>query len=153
MEQKQLLRDSSIEPTAAVIAECLGMSNDAFVKFSKGIEDFDVSFMGWRYYNDGKAWLNKGEHRYVTRRGTMKATPLFWLSIWEGFFKVSFFFGANLQEELLSLPLSKETKKIIENAHPMGKTARFTAVIIDVTREDQLKDIYELAKFRKIKVK
>lgn len=72
---------------------------------------------------------------------------------WEGFFKVSFFFSANMGEELQNLPISQETKDLIKNAKPMGKTMRFMPVVIDIKTDGQLSDVYTLMEFRKIKVK
>jgi hypothetical protein len=149
----QLLRDPEISPTAEIIADGLGKANKAFVTFSGGLSEYGISLMDWRFYNDGKAWLSKGEYKWTTSRGTNKAKPIFWLSIWEGFFKVSFFFGSDVKDELLSLPLSAETKTIIQNANAMGKTARFMPVILDITNEMQLNDIFILVEFRKVKVK
>ncbi|PKP08994.1 MAG: hypothetical protein CVU09_13085 [Bacteroidetes bacterium HGW-Bacteroidetes-4] len=36
----------------------------------------------WRYYNDGKAWLCKVSYKKKT---------VFWLSVWEAYFKVAFY--------------------------------------------------------------
>jgi hypothetical protein len=149
----QLLRDPNISPTAAIIAEGLGEANNAFTKFISGLSEYGISLMDWRYYNDGKAWLSKGEYKWTTTRGTNKVKPIFWLSIWDGFFKVSFFFSYDLKDDLLSLPLSAEGKDVIKNTKPMGKTARFMPVILDITNEMQLSDIFILAEFRQIKVK
>jgi len=89
--EQQLLRDPNIQPTNEVIAEGLGKSNDIFLLFVDGLKKYDISLMEWRYYNDGKAWLSKGEYKWTTPRGTNKVKPIFWLSIWAGFFRVSFF--------------------------------------------------------------
>lgn len=153
MERQQLLRDPNIQPTDEVIAEGLGGANSAYVKFIDGLKAFGVSLMDWRYYNDGKAWLSKGEHRWTTPRGTDKVKPIFWLSIWEGFFKVSFFFSESVQDELLGLPISGEVKESIKSAKAMGKTMRFMPVIVDIENDALLSDVYELVNYRKIKVK
>jgi len=149
MEQ-QLLRDPEIAPTAEVVADGLGAANGAYVKFVEGLKRHDVSLMDWRYYNDGKAWLTKGEYKWTTPRGTNKVKPIFWLSIWEGFFRVTFFFASDVRGELLGLPLSQGAKKVIRDAKPMGKTMRFVPVVFDVKANKQLSDVYVLAEFRKM---
>lgn len=146
---QQLLRNADIEPTAEIIAEGLGTANTVYTRFLEGLKEYDVSLMDWRFYNDGKAWLSKGEYKWTTARGTNKVKPLFWLSIWEGFFKVSFFFSTKVQEELLVLPISQDAKSIIKNAKPMGKTMKYIPVIFDISDEKQLNDVYVLMQFRK----
>ena len=153
MNNRQLLRDPGVEPTGEVIAEGLGAANSAYTKFIEGLKDYGITLIDWRYYNDGKAWLSKGEYKWITPRGANKVKPIFWLSIWNGFFKVAFFFGFDIQKELLELPISQNAKEIIKNANPMGKTMRFMPVVLDITNEAQLNDIYVLAEFRKVRVK
>lgn len=148
MEQ-QLLRDANVVPTADLIADGLGATNTVYVKFLKDLNDYDISLMDWRYYKDGKAWLSKGEYKWVTTRGTNKVKPIFWLSIWEGFFKVSFLFSEKTRAELLSLPLSEETKEVISGTEPSGKTMKYLPIIFDITDDNQLDDVYVLAQFRK----
>jgi hypothetical protein len=152
MNEKQLLRDQIIEPTDEIIADGLGAANDVYVKFIEELKEYDITLMDWRFYNDGKAWLSKGEHKWTTLRGANKVKPIFWLSIWEGFFRISFFFSTSVKDELQSLPISQETKEIIENAKPMGKTMRFIPVVIDITADGQLSDVYIIAQFRKERV-
>jgi len=82
MDEQQLLRDPGVEPTNETIAEGLGASYGAYVKFIEGLEKHDIQ-VDWRYYNDGKAWLGKGLYKWVTTRGTQKEATVFWLSIWE----------------------------------------------------------------------
>jgi len=151
---QQLLRNPDIKPTNELIAEGLGEAYTTYAKFIKELEEhYAITLMDWRFYNDGKSWLSKGEYKWTTPRGANKVKPIFWLSIWEGFFKTSFFFSASLQEELLNLAISQETKEIIKNAKSMGKKMRFMPVVLDINNEKQLNDVYAIAEFRKIKVK
>jgi hypothetical protein len=75
--QKQLLRDPDIIPTDEIIAEGLGIANDTYTKFIDDLSRYDISLMDWRYYNDGKSWLSKGEYRWTTPRGANKTKPIF----------------------------------------------------------------------------
>ena len=145
----QLLRDPDIQPTSEVIAQGLGAANKTFVTFVEGLKEYGVTLMDWRYYPDGKAWLSKGEYKWIAARGAHKVKPIFWLSIWDGFFKTAFFFSYDLKEELLCLPISQQAKEIIENTTPMGKTNRFLPVVFDIENDTQLNDAYELAQYKK----
>ncbi len=146
---QQLLRNADIEPTTEIITEGLGTSNSIYMKFVEKLEEYGVSLMDWRFYNDGKSWLSKGEYKWTTARGTNKVKPLFWLSIWEGFFKVSFNFKLETREELLKLPTSNEAKEIITNAEVNGKAMKFIPVVFDVNNDNQLDDIFVIMNFRK----
>ena len=146
---EQLLRDVNVVPTEEIIAEGLGKVNAVYQQFIAGLKENGISLMDWRYYNDGKAWLSKGEYKWVTTRGTNKVKPIFWLSIWRGFFKVSFFFSEKNRDKLLALPVSQEVKNLIKNTIPNGQKMRFLSIVIDVDNEKQLVDIDELIKYRK----
>jgi len=150
--EQQLLRDPDIQPTSKIIAEGLGEAYKIYTKFVKNLESYGISLMDWRFYNDGKAWLSKGEYKWITPRGTKKVKPIFWLSIWNGFFRVSFFFSASVQAELQNLSISHDTKELIMNAKPMGKTMRFIPVVIDIKTEEQFSDVYTIAQFRKTRI-
>ncbi|MCL2540105.1 MAG: DUF3788 domain-containing protein [Firmicutes bacterium] len=150
--EKALLTDPEVKPTNKIIAAGLGGASAAYNNFLSGLNVQDISLMEWRYYNDGKAWLSKGEYKWTTPRGANKVKPLFWLSIWEGFFKTAFFFSEKLRGDLQNLPLSKETKELIANTKPMGKTMRFLPVVLDIKSEKQLADVYMLAEFKKAQI-
>ena len=153
LNEQQLLRDPDVRPTSEIIAEGLGAACKTYAKFIIELEHCDITLMDWRFYNDGKAWLSKGEYKWTTPRGANKVKPIFWLSIWSGFFKVSFFFGADYKEELLQLSISQNAKNLIRDAKPRGKTMRFLPIIFNVTNETQLDDLYVLSDFRKTRVK
>jgi len=151
--EQQLLRNPEITPTSEIIAKGLDGAYNAYTRFVKELEDYGITLMDWRFYNDGKAWLSKGEYKWITLRGANKVKPIFWLSIWSGFFKVSFFIGSDIQGELLALPISQNTKEQIKDAKPMGKTMRFLPIVFDISDEGQLSDLYILSEFRKTRVK
>ena len=153
MTEHQLLRDPSIEPTSEIIAEGLGVAFKPYSVFISELENYGITLMDWRFYNDGKAWLSKGEYKWTTPRGANKVKPIFWLSIWEGFFRISFFFSTSVQAELQDLPISQETKELIKSAKAMGKTMRFIPVVMDIKTTQQLGDVYNIAQFRKDKMK
>lgn len=148
-EAQQLLRDITVLPTNEQICECLGSVGITYNFFLKVLKEHDIRLSEWRYYNDGKAWLAKGEYTWITKRGTRKVKPIFWISIWEGFFKVSFNFSEKNRDSLLRLPLSQDRLNLIAAVKANGKTNKFLAVLFDVVCEKQLKDILVLAQFRK----
>ncbi len=151
-KEYQLLRDPKINPTQEIIAEGLGLTNITYIKFIERLKQININLMDWRYYNDGKAWLSKGEYKWVTNRGTNKVKPIFWLSIWNGFFKISFFFSTISRPELLTLPISKETKNLIKEAKPMGKTMRYIPIVLDISDDKYIDDLLILSEFRKNKI-
>ena len=60
------------------------------------------------------------------------------------------FFAYDIREELMSLPISQDSKDLIKDSTPMGKTMRFMPIVSDITNDIQrLNDIYILAEFRK----
>lgn len=121
---KQLLRDPDIEPTGDVLAQALAEANDAFVKFVSELENHNIELI-WRYYTDGKSWLAKGLYQWTGVRGGQKEMTVFWLSIWDGFFKVSIFVPEKYREAISRLTLTEEVKQMIADARPMGNRLRY----------------------------
>ena len=147
MNEQQLLRDPGVEPSIAIIAGGLGEANSAYLAFLKRLESHNVT-IDWRYYNDGKSWLAKGLYKWTTARGTRKETTAFWLSIWEGLFKVTLYIPEKHREAALALTLSAEVRKMVEEAKQIGKL-KFFPVIFDVRSDELFDDIFTLVDFRK----
>ena len=145
MKEEQLLRDPSTEPTDAIIAKGLGASNKAYVRFTEGLKEHNIQ-VDWRYYNDGKSWLGKALYKWTTARGTEKEMTAFWLSIWDGFFKVSLFVPYKIREDVLNLPVSNKVKEMINNAEQMGKL-KFFPLIFDLRSDELFEEIYTLVDF------
>lgn len=95
--ETQLLRDKLLPPGDDVL------KNPLYLSLTEGLQP------EWRYYNDGKAWLCKVTDGRKT---------IFWFSVWEGFFRVSFYFLERHLEGLAALNtthgrLEKEWGKMI----------------------------------------
>ena len=145
--KKQELRNPDIQPSGLVIAKALGEANKAYIKFVSQLEDHDIK-LEWRYYTDGKAWLAKGLYKWTGPRGGQKETTVFWLSIWEGFFKVSIFVPEKVREDVLSLPLDDEIKLMVADSKQMGKLKYFP-LVFDLHSDEMFKAVFSLADFRK----
>ena len=102
--------------------------------------------MDWRYYNDGKAWLTKGEYKWITARGTNKIKPIFWLSIWEGFFKTTLFFLERHLEGIAALDISEQIKDDFCRMKPVGK---LLPMQINFDKREQLADMLKIVRFKK----
>ena len=147
MKEQQLLRDPSIEPTSAVIADGLGAAFCAYEKFLDGLKTHDVQ-IDWRYYNDGKTWLGKALYKWTTVRGTNKEMTVFWLSIWDGFFKICFYIPEKVRADALDLLLNDETKNLIDSAKQMGKL-KFFPVVFELYSTELFDEVFTLVDFRK----
>jgi len=71
----------------------------------------------WRYYNDGKSWLMK-----VTR----KAKTIFWLSLIENTFRITFYFTDRAEGAINKSSISDELKKQFIDGKHYGKIRGLT---------------------------
>lgn len=136
-----VLNNPDLYPDERVLNEALSENGLNF--YNKLLKTITLkSGMGltceWHYYKDGKSWLCK----VVNKKRT-----IFWLSVWEGYFKVSFYFTEKHKEGIESLPISESAKNQFIASKPIGKLIPLT---IDVLSEDQLADVLEIAQFRTI---
>jgi len=145
--EQQLLRDSNIEPTSDIIAKGLGTANGAYLQFTENLKNHDIQ-VDWRYYKDGASWLGKALYKWTTARGTEKEITVFWLSIWDGFFKVSIFVPEKARADALSLSAGDEIKKMIEDAKQMGKL-KFFPLVFDLRSTELFDGIDTLIEFKK----
>jgi hypothetical protein len=145
--KEQLLRNPDIEPSSGVIAKALGEANNAYIKFINELTSHDIN-LEWRYYNDGKAWLAKGLFKWKGVRGGQNEKTVFWLSIWDGFFKVTIYFPEKARADVLSLPLDNEVKQTIAASQQMGKLKYFP-IVFDLCSDEMFEAFFLLADFRK----
>ena len=145
--KEQMLRNPDIQASSDVIAKALGESNNAYIKFINELASHDIH-LKWRYYNDGKAWLAKGLFKWTGVRGGQNETTVFWLSIWDGFFKVTIYVPEKNRTDVLSLPLDNEVKLMIADSQQMGKLKYFP-VVFDLCSDEMFEAIFLLVDFRK----
>jgi hypothetical protein len=136
MSQEQLLRDPDVYPADDVLAVALGNSYDAYTTFAQKLPDFGIE-LEWRYYNDGKSWLGKCVHKKKT---------VFWLSIWNGYFKTTMFFTEKTRGGVHELPISDEIKAKLDNEKPVG---RLIPLLLEINNASVLDDAYTLIKYKK----
>lgn len=132
------LKDAQVLPTSEVLAEALGNSYPVFEEFIKTVKSdvYEVT-CDWNYYKDGKAWLLKAGYKKKT---------VFWLSVWEGFFKIGFYFTEKNCTGLFELNLDKTIIDDFNSCKPIGKLLPLT---IDVKQPDQLHDLLKIIEYKK----
>lgn len=133
--ERPLLNDGNQYPTDIMLASALGSSMEVYQAFIDSLSKYQIE-LEWYYYNDSKSWLGKA----VSKKKTV-----FWLSVWQGFFKVSFHFSEKARLGIMNLPISFETKVHLENAPIKGK---LVSVAIDVSDQGHLEDIFTLVSYK-----
>lgn len=136
MADIQLLKDPEIAPSAEVIKNALGENFRVYEEFMDMISDSGLG-TEWNYYRDGKAWLCKV---------TNKKKTVFWLSIWDGFFKTSFIFTLKNGSGIDDLNISDSIKENFAKGKNAGK---FLPLILDIRQTDQLKDFLQIVEYKK----
>jgi hypothetical protein len=105
-------------PTEEVIYSHIGKSKALWLSLFEYIHESHPDFTEqWRYYLDGKSWLMK-----VTR----KSRTIFWLSIAEGSFRTTFYFGDKAGDAILKSSLSEGLKRQYRDGKRYGKIRGIT---------------------------
>ncbi len=133
-----MLRDPSVPPSEQLLQDILDNSYGAYHEMCRRYDEPDYNLQPqWRYYNDGKAWLCKV---------VFKSKTVFWLSIWEGFFKTSFFFRDRDCSGILELDIDKSYKQQVESSQTFGK---LHPVVLEIRDHVQLEDLAKLIRYKK----
>jgi len=133
-----MLRDPLIPPSEQLMSEILGKSYGSYSELIRRYEESAYNLQQqWRYYNDGKAWLCKVAY---------KSKTVFWLSVWEGYFKTSFFFRDRDCSGILELDIDKSYKQQVESSQTFGK---LHPVVLEIRDQGQLEDLTKLIRYKK----
>jgi hypothetical protein len=136
--ETQLLRDQQIYPSEDVLEKVLGPSYSAFTELTRRISDVEFGLtIEWRYYKDGNAWLCKV---------TYKKKTIFWLSAWDKYFKVTFYFTDKTKSGISELNINEELMDSFSKSKHIGKLIPFTIPIKD---EKYLQDVLKLIEYKK----
>ena len=133
--ETQLLREPEIFPSKEVLQVALGKTYSVFEELEKLLaqDEFALNFE-WHYYKDSKSWLCKVCHKKKT---------VFWLSVWDGFFKTSFFFLGRHLEDITAL-------EIDENSFTMEKEwGKMIPLIFNIRNKEQFADLLKIITYKK----
>jgi hypothetical protein len=137
MDDKPLLNDQSEFPDDAVLERYLGRAKGAWDSFAAGIsEAFPDASLEWRFYNDGKAWLCKLSRKKKT---------VCWVSVWDKFFRTTFYFTAKNDRDIESLPIAPSLKDAYRACKPIGALKPLT---VEVKNKKALDAVFVVAKYK-----
>jgi len=145
--EKLRLKDPGEIPNNEMLAQVLGESFDAYETFQEALPGLEIE-QEWQWYTPHKAWFAKGQHFWVTPRGTRKEKNLYWLHVYDGYFSVAVWFKEKNRAAILSSDVSEKTKELIRNAETMGKMPTFP-VVFDITTTEPFSDICNLIDYKK----
>ncbi|MCL2107327.1 MAG: DUF3788 domain-containing protein [Oscillospiraceae bacterium] len=129
MEQSFFLSEA-ITPSDELIRMGLGQAYPAFQALMERMGGEIKNFAPeWRYYNDAKCWLCKG---------AVKTKTVFWLAVYEGYFKLTFYFPERTLPALLELPIREELKNTALSAKRIGKSVPLTLDVYDMAYLEDL---------------
>ncbi|WP_291586684.1 DUF3788 family protein [Bacteroides sp.] len=130
------LRDENILPTQEILETILCDSYPAFEELNTLLITMEIR-PEWNYYKDGKAWLCK----MMFRKKNMG-----WLHIYDGFFRVSFFFMERHLTAIADLNISDYIKEDFYKMKPIGKLLPMSIV---VGNKEKLEDVLTVLRFKK----
>jgi hypothetical protein len=133
--EKQLLREPEIFPSKEVLKNILGEVYNVLEALETQLtqDEFALTF-DWNYYKDGKSWLCKVVYKKKT---------IFWLSVWDGFFRTSFFFLDRHLDGIAALHLD-ETNYFIEK-----EWGKMIPIIFNINDKKPFADLLKIIKFKK----
>lgn len=124
--ERPALNDPDVHPNDEVLATLFGKAKSAWDTFVTRAEaGFGEGCLGWTYYKDGKAWLNRLVHRKKT---------VCWISAWKGYFTVGFYFTAKNDAAIAGLDIPEAVKTAYREHPPIGKLKPLTFTVR--TRKD-----------------
>ncbi len=136
-ETIRTLSDKEVYPTDELIFSIIGNKRSVWEKIMSFLrENYPAGSGEWRYYNDGKQWLFKF---------LLKKKTVFWLSLIDDTFRITFYFGGKAESLISGSTLSGSIRKeFLEKEH----TGPFRPVTIRVTGVSDLDDIYKLVELK-----
>ena len=133
-----MLRQQEVLPTEELIEKFLGESFPVYKLLIDTIiaEPYTLS-PEWNYYRYVNVLLCKVQHKKKT---------VFWLSVWEGYFKVTFYFIEISSSLIAYLDIYERIKYDFINCKPNGKFLPLTLVM---KNKEQLADLLKITEYKK----
>lgn len=114
----------------------MGSSYPAFEELNALLISMEIR-PEWNYYRDGKAWLCKM---------MFKKKNMGWLHVYDGFFRVSFFFMERHLSAIADLNISDYIKEDFYEMKPVGKLLPMSIVVGD---KEKLEDVLTVLRFKR----
>lgn len=125
--EKPLLNDKNEYPDDKVLQKYMGTTKPFWDEFTSVVStEFPGVAFEWRYYNDGKAWLCKL---------TLKKKTMCWISVWDQFFKLTFYFTEKTGASISNLDIAPALKESFAQSPSIGRLKPLT---IDVKSREIL---------------
>lgn len=137
MVQQAVLNDKQIEPTEALISSIIGNKQLIWKQAMNYLYDNnkDISEV-WKYYKDGKSWLF---------RSLKKKKTIFWISVLEDTFQITFWFPVRLEPKITESDLANSIKTQYINAKTFNNTR---GISINIQDSNDLVNIKGLIDFK-----
>ena len=138
MADTPVLKDPNVFPSDNVLKLALGKSHAAFDALMKMISDPELGLTHqWNYYKDGNLWLCKICHKKKT---------VTWLSVWSGYFKLSFYFTEKTAPGVMALKINKD---ILSAFRESKRTGRLIPLIMEMRAKKHIADALTVMKYKK----
>ena len=116
-----ILTDKNQYPTEKIIFLHIGKTKIFWKSIFNYIHENHPDFSEqWRYYNDGKSWLLK-----ITK----KSKTIFWLSIIQDSFRITFYFGDKAEPAIMESKISDRLKDKFRDGKRFGKIRGLTLLM------------------------
>ncbi len=128
--EKLVLGDKNIYPTEEFIFSKIGNKKIIWSKIMNYVtENYPDAASEWRYYNDGKQWLFK-----LTR----KKKTIFWLSLLEDTFRITFYFGDKAEPLIKASSLPGNVKNDFSAAKRFGSLRPVTTILSTISDAENI---------------
>lgn len=120
-----LLSDPQVKPDEKLIFSIIGEKKILWQELMNYLKiNYPDASGDWNYYNDGKLWLFK-----MTR----KKKTIFWGTLLEDTFKITFYFGDKAEPVILESSLTDEVKQNFMTGKRYGKIRAISVKVNDVS--------------------
>lgn len=136
--ETMMLKEPTVSPTKKVLENALGKTYEVYEELMDTItgKNYELAPQ-WNYYNDGKAWLCKVQYKKKT---------VFWLSVWDKYFKTGFYFTEKNCKGIFELDIDTNIKKAFKEQKHIGKLLPLT---LNISKKSQLKDALKIIEHKK----
>jgi hypothetical protein len=135
-KENLLLADKQVIPDDNLIFSILGDKKNLWERIMTHTQsNYENSTGEWRYYNDGKRWLFKM---------VQKKKTLFWISILEDTFRVTFWFPDRAEQLIEISDLPSVLKAEFKNAKKYGATRGVSIIMNNTTDVDNVLKLMEI---------